>query len=150
MATLAAVVAAWEASWTLAGVLGGAALLMALLPRLGRREYETVQVDDAGVLRVDGSIREQIAWPDVTEIRIVTTDQGPYAEDVFFVLVGLDNRGCVVPHDAADRTGLYEELKKRFVGLNDDLVIRAMGSTSNGLFVIWQRADTHGAESDLG
>src|SRR5688572_9381267 len=86
-AALPAVFAAWKASWILASVLGGVALLIALEPRIRKPEYETVQVDDTGVLRVDGDVKEQVSWQDVTEIKIVTTDKGPYSEDVFFVLV---------------------------------------------------------------
>jgi hypothetical protein len=94
-------------------------------------------------------MREQISWSDVTEIRIITTDEGPYREDVFFALVASDGKGCLVPHDAAVRTKLLEELQFRFAGLDDDIVIKAMGSTSNNSFIIWRANATaaeHGAE----
>lgn len=127
-------------NWGLASVLACIALLLVFEPRLRKVRHESVQVDAAGVLRVDGNVREQVSWQEVTEIKIITTDDGPYREDVFFALVGDGNNGCLVPHDAAVRTHLLEELQKRFPGLDDKMVIRAMGSTSNNTFVIWKDA----------
>jgi hypothetical protein len=110
-------------------------------------EPETIQIDDVGVLRVNGSIREQIRWADVEEIRIITTDGGPLSEDVFFALVDGEKKGCLIPHDAAVRDKLLEQLQSRFTGLDDEAIIRAMGSTSNGNFLIWRKS--HSA-TDLG
>jgi len=129
----------------LAGVLGGVTLLLVLEPRIRKPEHETVQVDDNGVLRIDGDVKEEVTWAEVAEIKIITTDEGPYKEDVFFVLVGPEKRGCLVPHDAAVRTQLLEEMQKRFPGLDDGAVIKAMGSTSNNTFVIWKKAEAHAA-----
>lgn len=129
----------WTQAWAAASVLGGITLLIYCAPRFGKTEYETVQVDDSGVLRIEGELREQVAWNNVNEVRIVTTDEGPYREDVFFLLMEGENKGCVVPHEAAVRTDLLQELQRRFAGLDDATVIKAMGSTSNNTFVIWKR-----------
>jgi len=127
-----------DGSWVLPAVLAVIAGLIAIEPRLRKPATETIQIDDSGVLRVEGAIREQISWNEVHEIRIITTDEGPYREDVFFVLISADGKGCLVPHDAAVRTKLLEELQSRFANLDDDAVIRAMGSTSNNNFLIWK------------
>jgi hypothetical protein len=137
-------VCAWKAmegqlDWTFSAVSAGVALLIYLEPRLRRREVETVQLDDVGILRVEGSIREEVRWEAVTEIKIITTDSGPYGEDVFFVLSGTDERGCVVSHAAAVRTKLLETLQIRFPNLDDAAVIAAMGCTSNNSFLLWRR-----------
>jgi hypothetical protein len=110
-----------------------------LEPRIRRTARETIQVDESGVLRVDGNTREQVLWHEVQEIRIITTDSGPLVEDVFFALIGEDGRGCLIPHEAAERTKLLNELQVRFPGLDDQMVITAMGSTSNNSFTIWKR-----------
>jgi hypothetical protein len=120
-------------------VLGGIAALIAAEPRLRKRERETIQVDETGVLRVDGTIHEQIQWDDIAEIRIITTNEGPLREDVFFVFVGSSGAGCLVPHGAAVRIRLLEELQVRFPDLNNDVVIKAMGCTSNENFLVWKR-----------
>jgi hypothetical protein len=70
-------------SWIAAAISGAVALLFYVGPRLRRRERETVQVDEVGVKRVDGRVSEEVRWEEITEIRIVTTDGGPYTEDVF-------------------------------------------------------------------
>lgn len=140
VAGLPALYLAWNGSLVLAAVLASIALLIALAPRFGKPEVETVQIDDSGVLRVDGDIKEQMSWSSVEEIRIITTDKGPYQEDVFFALVGPNGTGCLIPHDAAARTNLLQELQARFPGLDDNVVIKAMGSTSNNSFLIWSKA----------
>jgi len=60
-------VCGWKAlqgqiDWTLSVVSAGIALLIYLEPRLRRREFETVQVDDVGILRVEGSVQEEVRW----------------------------------------------------------------------------------------
>lgn len=117
------------------------AALLLIAPRLRKTEFESVQVDEDGVLRVDGSVREEIRWSEISEVRIITTNEGPYHEDVFFVLAGSGEKRCVVPHDAVVRTKLLEELYARFPSLDDKMVIQAMGCTSNSSFLIWKRAD---------
>ncbi|MGC3980202.1 MAG: hypothetical protein QM808_02990 [Steroidobacteraceae bacterium] len=102
-------------------------------------ETETIEIDDVGVVRTVGSINERIRWDDVDEIRIITTDDGPYAEDVFFAIMDGNQKGCLIPHDAAVKFKLLEQLQSRFNVLNDEAVIKAMGSTSNANFLIWKR-----------
>jgi hypothetical protein len=147
-AALLAIYFAWRAivandSWIPALIFVGVALFIAVAPLLRKREVETVEIDDARVVRVDGTIREEIAWKDIDEIRIFTTSEGPFVEDVFFALVGNDGKGCLIPHDAAARVQLLDELHARFAGLDDAAVISAMGSTSDGSFLIWKRAEPH-------
>jgi hypothetical protein len=136
---LLAVYLVWMGNFGLAAALAATAILIALAPRLRKPELETIQVDDSGVLRIDGKIKEQIGWNSVDEIRIITTDKGPYQEDVFFVLIDLDGSGCLIPHDAAVRTKLLQELQARFPSLDDGMVIKAMGSTSNNTFLLWKK-----------
>jgi hypothetical protein len=141
------VVLAWSAAedhipWKAPGIFSVVALFILIEPRLRKREYETVQVDDDGVLRLEKDVREQVRWESVNEIRIITTNEGPLVEDVFFVLVGADATGCVVPHRAAVRTKLLEALQQRFPNLDDKMIITAMGCTGNNSFLIWERPES--------
>jgi len=150
VAALPAVYFAWAAvaessSWVVPAILGGIATLIFLEPRLRKPEQETVQVDENGVLRLVGSVREQIKWNEIEEISILTTDHGPFAEDVFFALGGPNNHSCLVPHDAAVRTKLLEELQARFPSLDNKIVITAMGSTRKNSFLIWKKLDGNAA-----
>ena len=46
-----------------------------------------IRVDDRGVRRElpNGKV-ERVAWDDLVEVSIMTTSDGPVADDVFFVL----------------------------------------------------------------
>jgi hypothetical protein len=83
---------------------------------------ESVLFDTIGVTRTmpDGRT-ESILWDELQEVNIVTTDEGPAVDDVFWVLSG-NGKGCAVPS-----------------GFNNAAVIQAMGSTQNAKFVCWKR-----------
>jgi hypothetical protein len=124
--------------WGITELALGFAALFYLLPWLSPRRRENVQVDDKGVIVVTDKGRDEVRWADVTRARIITTSAGPWAEDVYFVLETTESKSCIVPHDAAVRTKLLEEMQARLPGVDDRKVIEAMGSTSKNSFVIWE------------
>ena len=127
--------------WTPTIVAARLAMVFLAIPNLGSRGKEFVQVDDEGVaVETDQGI-ERVAWGEIQRVRILTTDAGPWSEDVFFLLEGAANKGCAVPHDAAVRTKLLEELQSRLKGVRDEKVIEAMGCTSNNSFTIWEKGN---------
>ena len=91
-------------------------------------EEGSLTIDEWGVTRVAGGIHEAVAWKDLAWVRIYTTSAGPSVEDVFFALAGANGKGCLVPHGLAVRAKLLAVLQERLPGLDNDLVIRAMGS----------------------
>jgi hypothetical protein len=99
-----------------------------------------VKFDDEGVkaTRPDGTI-EIVTWSELKKIEVYTTDEGPFVEDVFFVLHG-DNRGCCIPQGAANAKDLIERLQN-LPGFDNENFIKAMGSTSNNTFLIWEKTD---------
>ena len=106
-----------------------------------KRVFQRVsfEVDERGVRRlVDGGVVEQVAWDELVGVDIVTTDQGPYAEDVFFVLHGKDGNGAVVPQEIAVAERLLERLQK-LPGFDNGKVIEAMGCSENARFVCWKK-----------
>lgn len=133
---------AWRGvhGWELPIVAAGAALLFLLLPNVGRRQREFVQIDDDGVAVEGKKGIERVRWQEMTRVRILTTNEGPWVEDVYFLLEGEGGHGCAVPHGAAVRTKLLDELQSRLSGVQDDKVIEAMGSTDNCSFTIWEKA----------
>lgn len=68
------------------------------MARAGPPAAGSVTVDDWGVTRrlPLGDV-EKVAWEHLTEVAIVTTDAGPFLEDVFLVLEGDDGDGCAIP-----------------------------------------------------
>jgi hypothetical protein len=124
--------------WSITEWALGFAAFFYLLPWLSPRRREYVQVNDAGVIVVTDKGRDEVRWADVTRARIITTSAGPWGEDVYFVLESTEGNGCIVPHEAAARTKLLEEMQARLAGVDDRKVIEAMGSTSERTFVIWE------------
>src|SRR6516164_7669830 len=94
------------------------------------RKKAVVTFDQRGVkcLRPTG-LTEEVSWDELTDVEIVTTDAGPFIEDVFWVLHGAD-RGCSVPQKADGCKELLERLQK-LLGFNNEAVINAMCCTSN-------------------
>jgi hypothetical protein len=108
----------------------------------GRRQVErsSVVVDERGVTcRRPGGTVEAVAWADLRAVEILTTDEGPWSEDVFWVLHGRGG-GCVVPQEAEGSNALLERLQQ-LPGFDNAAVIRAMGSTENARFPCWKAAD---------
>ena len=99
-----------------------------------------VTFDATGVRRVtpDGFV-EEVLWDDLLEVRIVTTAEGPFNEDVFWLLVGADgNNGVAVPGSAAT-DDLLDRLQA-LLGFDNEQMILAMGSTDEAQFICWQRS----------
>jgi hypothetical protein len=99
---------------------------------------EAVTFDDEGVKRTlaDGRT-ESVTWDELQEVLIVTTDQGPFAEDVFWVLSG-NGRGCAIASEAQGMKELLPRLLE-LPGFDNTAVIRAMGSAENARFLCWKR-----------
>lgn len=125
--------------WGVCEWAAGVTVFLYILPWLTPSRRENVQVDDTGVIVVTNKGRDELRWDEVTRAHITTTSAGPWGEDVYFVLEGTEGKGCVVPHDAAVRTELLQEMQARFEGIDDRKVIEAMGSTSRATFIIWEK-----------
>lgn len=99
---------------------------------------EDVTFDDTGVRRVspEGGV-EEVTWDDLTEVKIVTTDEGPFGEDVYWLLAGSDGTGVAVPGSS-----VTDDLLDRLQGLagfDNEQMIQAMTSTDDAQFLCWQR-----------
>ncbi|MCU1645893.1 MAG: hypothetical protein JWN03_6168 [Nocardia sp.] len=100
-----------------------------------------VEINDTFVRRTLANGRvEEVAWTELAEVRLITTADGPFAEDVFFVLIGATGKGCVVPHSAAD-TAFLARLQA-LPGFDNDKVVEAMLSTADRQFLVWRRAES--------
>jgi hypothetical protein len=107
----------------------------------GRRIRQVLQqpvvVDDRGVRRsVGDEAIEAVGWDELTGVDVVTTSDGPFAEDVFLVLSAGDDHGCVVPQAAAT-----DELVDRLLaleGFDHEAFMTAMSSVTEARFVCWR------------
>jgi len=66
-----------------------------------------VEVDAVGVRRFAGDrLVESIEWSHLVAVSALTTDDGPFADDHYWVLVGDDGSGCVVSSERASGVDL--------------------------------------------
>jgi hypothetical protein len=106
--------------------------------RLAPERRIVVRVSDSEIVceRPDGQA-ERVRWEDLQQVEVVTTGDGPFAPDVFWVLHGTDG-GCVVPQGATGDRTLLERLQT-LPGFDNTVFIEAMASTSDRRFMCWQR-----------
>lgn len=98
--------------------------------------------DDAVCCEHPDGRTERVAWDDLWRVEIVTTSDGPFLDDVFWVLRGADGNCLTIPQGAGgDGTAvLLEQLGRRLPGFDHEAVIQAMGSADDARFLCWQRA----------
>ena len=99
-----------------------------------------VLFDEQGVSRYhpDGK-EESLDWKDLVEVQIVTTSDGPWHDDVHWLLVGAEGRGgCAVPSEAEGSQALLARLQQ-LPDFDNEKVIEAMSCTSDARFVVWRR-----------
>lgn len=109
-------------------------------PNLKPESDFTVVVSDTDVRcsRPDGSL-ESVRWNDLQKIEILTTDEGPFAPDVFWVLHGSTD-GCVIPWGATGESQLLDRLQA-LPDFRNDVVMHAAGLTTRHRLLCWQRAE---------
>lgn len=101
--------------------------------------FGRVEFDETKISYTRSSRVESIAWSDLAEVSIVTTDEGPFQEDVYFLLSDdAKKKGCAVPQRADGSQLLFERLQT-LPDFNNEAAISAMGSTANDRFVCWRR-----------
>jgi hypothetical protein len=117
--------------------LGGASAVSTLWDPPQRRDRVTF--DDEQVVRTlaNGQV-ESVRWSDLQQVSIMTTSDGPRADDIFFLLHGEGNLGCAIPQSADGVDALLARLQE-LPGFDNEAVVRAMGSSSEAVFVCWKR-----------
>lgn len=99
---------------------------------------DVVTFDETAIFRKmpDGRA-ETVTWAELQKVAILTTDEGPAADDVFWILSG-DGRGCAIPSESKGMNELMPRLQT-LPGFDNEAVVRAMGSTDNATFICWNR-----------
>lgn len=99
------------------------------------RPVEEFAIDADGVRRTltSGAI-EEIRWENLTEVTVRTTSEGPYADDVYWLLQGTLG-GVAVPSNRAPN--LLKRLQ-RLPDFDNLAVVNAMGSTEDAWFPCWR------------
>lgn len=104
-----------------------------------RYKPDCVSFDDAMITRkLPSGKTETLRWDDLQEVGMITTDEGPFDEDVYWILSG-SKSGCAVSGGAEGMKELLDRLQK-LPDFNNKAVIEAMGSTKNDRFQCWKRS----------
>jgi hypothetical protein len=110
-------------------------------PRLLPESVYVVRLSKSAVscTHPNGTV-ESVTWDDLWRVEIVTTDEGPFLPDVFWILDGSEG-SCVVPQGA---TGVRELLARlqQFPGFRNEAVIEAGPSTANRRFLCWEKMNS--------
>lgn len=102
-------------------------------------EPARIEVDETGARRwlQDGRV-ESVSWAHLTLVAILTTDDGPFSEDQFWVLEDSEGGACVLPMGLIPEPGLLERFQA-LPGFNSDAVIEAASSIQRTLFTCWRK-----------
>ena len=104
--------------------------------RLGVERRVEVAADEVRCLE-EGEVTQRVAWADIQQIAVVTSAAGPVDEDMYWVLFGLDGHSVAVPLALANDELVGRALK--LPGFNQELLVKALGSTSPAKFIVWER-----------
>ena len=116
----------------------------------GRRRQPSIVITEdsiTGAAPGSGGGTETIRWDELTEVRVTTTSEGPFTEDVFFVMLAGD-RSCIVPQSKAsdEFVGRLQELP----GFDNRQMAVAMTSTTDAEFVCWRLPGAPAADAASG
>jgi hypothetical protein len=82
---------------------------------------------------------ESIEWEKLNSVEVLTTDKGPFEEDVFLILNDKNGEnGCVIPQTSEGFDALLDQLQN-LPSFNNKMIIKAMISTQNNRFVCWEK-----------
>ncbi len=107
--------------------------------RLDPESRFVIQMTESAVSchRPDGVV-ETVRWDDLQQVQVLTTSDGPFAPDCFWLLRGPETTGCCIPQGATGDAELLDRIQK-LPGFDNLAFIEAMGSTQEAIFTCWQR-----------
>jgi hypothetical protein len=122
-------------------VLFGLCLLVTVLepvlPKSGATPlFQLVITEDQIACEHPKRKRESIRWEDVNCVWYITTSDGPWFPDEWYVLEGKDG-GCSFPTEALGFDRLLEEFPKLFPGFDWEPVVH--GGTDDARYLCWRR-----------
>ena len=123
-------------------------LMPEALVRVGFDEDEIRCSYPEGVLR-------RLAWSDISRVDIRTTSEGPLLPDVFWgIHASGDTPPILFPQGATGEPELLQTLQRKLPGFDNEALGRAMGSTADRSFLLWNRqgapAESRSAEAEGG
>jgi hypothetical protein len=115
--------------------------------RLARMAPEWIVTDEGVTVIQRERVREEVRWEDLVRVEIVTTDRGPWDDDLFYVLTSREGRDLVVPSEAPQSAEVLVRLQ-RLPGFDNQAVIESAGCTENRRFLCWEKPGFQVSEAD--
>jgi len=137
--------------FALAVIVAACAVIWLSRARAASSEADyVVTFSDTGItVRAPDGKTRSVAWKVLTKVVIRTTDEGPWQADVFWnFYTGAAEPALVFPGGATGDSALLSEMHHRLPGFDSEEVIKAMGSTSNAVFTVWDIARKPGVDAD--
>lgn len=83
---------------------------------------------------------EEWYWSDVEKIQVFTTDEGPFNEDLYWVISFVNCNHCLyIPQLSKGSDKMITAISEVLSEPNWDMAIKAMGSCENDKFLIWSK-----------
>lgn len=128
-----------------------ALLLVAIVVRALRRRRRPVEPEARFRVEFDETElavvcpdtgRRTLAWSELTRVGIRASPNSVGAAELFWGLHDESGRAKLVfPGGAVGEGALLRELSRRLPGLRQEALVRAMASTVDAGFVLWERAE---------
>jgi hypothetical protein len=80
-----------------------------------------------------------IDWAKLIRVDLVTTHEGPFVDDVFWGLYCDNGDVLAYPNSATGTKDLLQAMQQRLDGFNNIRLVKAMGSTANAKFTLWEK-----------
>ena len=103
---------------------------------------EQLTVDERGI----GTEARRISWAELVAVGIRTTADGPFSEDVFWLLLLRD--GVVELPGSLVSSAHLAEMQDRLPGLDSGKIIQAMGSAEERIFRVWHAEESRSGWTD--
>lgn len=100
-------------------------------------EKITLNNDELFIIYKNGK-KEKHLFEDLCKVTIITTDQGPFEDDVFWLM--LFKSIIMIPQGCHGEDKLLEVLQN-FPGFDNEQVIEAMSCSENRSFLVWEKKE---------
>ena len=100
------------------------------------KKLNSINNESFGFLN-DAGQTGSVSWDGITRVSIVTTDKGPFEDDVFLCLYLSDNKRILIPSENSGYTPVYDVVSK-FDGFDFSKVIDSMACPYNNEFLCWE------------
>lgn len=93
-----------------------------------------------GYIGYPKEIPKEFLWDAVEKIEIVTTDEGPWEEDLWWIFfIREAEEPLLIPSGAKGIDKIFEVFEDKFENIDNEMIINAMGSSVNARFNLWNK-----------